>query len=80
MRPRILFLDHVGVLGGGQLSLLDIARNYAASSRVVLFSDGIYRQKLDETGIQIDLFSMSANLRNVKRESGFLSSLISIHI
>jgi len=43
MKRRILFIDHAGVLGGGELSLLDIAHHFKDSGHVVLFEDGPFR-------------------------------------
>lgn len=72
MSPRVLFLDHVGVLGGGELSLLDIARHFRASSRVVLFGDGPFRARLEEEGIGVSVWPMGASAAGVTRGEGGL--------
>lgn len=68
MLPRILFLDHVGVLGGGELSLLDIARHFAATSEVLLFEEGPFRERLERAGVAVDVVEAAASVRNVRRE------------
>ncbi|PSP10670.1 MAG: glycosyltransferase family 1 protein, partial [Cyanobacteria bacterium SW_9_47_5] len=42
-RRRVLFVDHTAVMGGGELSLLDIATAYRETSQVLLFTDGPFR-------------------------------------
>ncbi|MBE9029527.1 glycosyltransferase family 4 protein [filamentous cyanobacterium LEGE 11480] len=46
MRPKILFLDQSGKLGGAELSLLDIAIHYDDRCLVALFADGPFQARL----------------------------------
>ena len=48
---KILFIDHTAVMGGAELSLLDLASAYAASCKVLLFKDGILRERLEQLGL-----------------------------
>ena len=75
MSPRVLFVDHVGVLGGGELSLLDIARHFRVNSRVVLFEDGPFRTRLEEAGVEVDVWPVAASVSEVTREGQGLHDL-----
>ncbi len=70
MSPRILFVDHVGVLGGAELSLLDIARHFKETSRVVLFEDGPFRERLARTGVAVEVLPAPGAVARVAREGG----------
>jgi len=78
MLPRLLFLDHVGVLGGGELSLLDIARHFSAGSKVLLFEDGPFRERLAAAGVAVDVVPAPASVHQVRREGGFLHDVRSL--
>lgn len=78
MDPRILFMDHVGVLGGGELSLLDIVEHFKNTSRVVLLADGPLRVEMEKRGIEVEVLSASEVIQRVKREGGFLNDLLAI--
>ncbi|GJG86382.1 glycosyl transferase [Gemmatimonadetes bacterium T265] len=69
MTARVLFLDHVGVLGGAELSLLDIARHHAGSSTVALMADGPFGERLRAAGVRTVLLTASAATRGLRRES-----------
>ncbi len=78
MRPRILFVDHVGVLGGGELSLLDIAEHYKERGRVALFAEGPFRERLEQRGIKVEVLPASSAVNAVSREGGIISDLIAL--
>ena len=40
-RSRVLFIDHVGVLGGAELALFDVVCAYRHTSTVLLFADAM---------------------------------------
>jgi glycosyltransferase involved in cell wall biosynthesis len=69
MRPRVLFLDHTGALGGAELCLLDIAGHFRETSAVALMADGPFRQKLESHGVKTLLLESAASLHQVKRGS-----------
>ncbi len=75
MKPRILFVDHVGVLGGAELSLLDIARYFKESSRVVLFEDGPFRERLEQAGVHVHVLPAPGAVARVAREGGLTADL-----
>jgi glycosyltransferase involved in cell wall biosynthesis len=69
MIPRILFVDHAGVLGGAELSLLDLARQLRDRSAVLLFADGPFRQRLEAEGVTVELLASDAKLLAVRRDA-----------
>ena len=75
MRPRILFVDQSGVLGGGELSLLEIAKHCRDACRVVLLSDGPFRALLEEASVPVTVLAAPPALTGVARERGGLREL-----
>lgn len=74
---KILFIDHTAVMGGAELSLLDLATAYSSTSKVLLFEDGILRQRLEEAGVEVCVIPASSTMLKLKT-SGGLSSLATI--
>lgn len=72
---RILFLDHTGMLGGAELSLLDIARHFRAEGRVLLFGDGPFRGRLQEAGVAVTVEPAGEALQRVRRDGGPAAAL-----
>ncbi len=68
MTLRVLALDHVGVLGGAELSLLDIASAFGDEMSVRLFVDGPFRDALANRGVDVQVLPMGA-LASVRKES-----------
>ena len=75
---RVLFIDQSGSLGGGELSLLDIASDWQKTSEVVLFEDGPFRSRLESEGICVSVEAAGKSILQVRRENGFFSSIASI--
>lgn len=73
--PRILFLDQSGALGGAELTLLDIVKDWRGQCSVLLFSDGEFRRLLDEMGAHTIDMRLPERLDAFRRESGLLSAL-----
>src|SRR5687767_6528151 len=67
---RVLFVDHSAVLGGGELSLLDISRRYRETSTVLLLSDGPFRDLLQSAGVRVQLLDAGASVLGVRRDGG----------
>ncbi|MBI5817882.1 MAG: glycosyltransferase family 4 protein [Verrucomicrobia bacterium] len=74
-RPRVLFIDHAGVLGGGQYSLLDIARHFASSCKVLLFADGPFRERLQQYGVSVEVLPAPRKVSGVSRQATLLQDL-----
>ncbi|MEY2833941.1 MAG: hypothetical protein RLZZ574_3200 [Cyanobacteriota bacterium] len=71
---KILFVDHTAAMGGAELSLLDLSSAYKQTSKVLLFSDGTLRDRLQKAGVEVSVAQASATMLNL-RTSGGLSSL-----
>lgn len=72
----MLFLDHVGVLGGGELSLLDIATDWRETGRVVLLADGPFRERLEAAGVPVRVLDSTHSLGGLHREGGGAADLL----
>ncbi len=66
---RILFVDHAAVLGGAELSLLDIAIALRERSNVVLFEHGPFEERLRANGVAVRILGGSGALRSIKKSS-----------
>ncbi|KFG93594.1 glycosyl transferase family 1 [Burkholderia paludis] len=67
--PATLVLDQSGVLGGAELSLLEIMKHMRAHADVLLFDDGPFRAALDEIGARVDVVEQGA-LAGVRKQGG----------
>lgn len=65
---KVLALDQSGVLGGAELSLLEIARHMKESIDVLLFDDGPFRIALEEAGVNVDVLDAPA-LHGISKQS-----------
>ena len=68
VEPRALFIDHAGVLGGAELSLLDVATAFGARAEVVLLADGPFRIALEARGIAVSVVPLGA-LQQIKKST-----------
>ncbi|QGZ63473.1 glycosyltransferase family 4 protein [Paraburkholderia acidisoli] len=67
--PRVLAIDQSGVLGGAELSLLEVVKGLQSRVDVLLFNDGPFREALDAAGANVEVIESGA-LRNVRRDGG----------
>ena len=67
--PRVLAIDQSGVLGGAELSLLEVVKGLRARIDVLLFDDGPFREALDQAGASVEVLAADG-LRNVRRDGG----------
>ncbi len=74
---KILFIDHTAVLGGAELSLLDLATYHAECSKVLLFQDGSLGDRLKEAGVAVTIAPASETMLELRSSSG-LGSLRAI--
>lgn len=70
---KILFIDHTAVMGGAELSLLDLATAYAKTSKVLLFEDGPLRKRLEQSGVGVSIASASSSMLDLRASSGLKS-------
>jgi glycosyltransferase involved in cell wall biosynthesis len=75
MTKRILFIDQSGVLGGAELSLLDIVRRLGPGNEVALLSDGPLRTRLEEACVPVSLFPLGRTLGGIRRATGLIGAL-----
>ncbi|NVI05376.1 glycosyltransferase family 4 protein [Paraburkholderia youngii] len=69
--PRILAVDQSGVLGGAELSLLEIVKALRSRIEVVLFDDGPFNTALAKTGVEVSVLDAGV-LKNVRKQGGSL--------
>ena len=74
---KILFVDHTAVMGGAELCLEDLAKAYTDSSAVVLFEDGVLRQRLQASNLNVSVAPAAKSMLDLRTSSG-LRSLRSI--
>jgi glycosyltransferase involved in cell wall biosynthesis len=67
----VLFLDHVGALGGAELALVDVAHSYRDTSTFLLFADGPFRERLTKVGIPVKVIEGRKALHAVRRETAW---------
>ncbi|MDP9024892.1 MAG: glycosyltransferase, partial [Candidatus Eremiobacteraeota bacterium] len=66
---RVLAVDQSGVLGGAELSLLEVMKNMRGTNETVLFDDGPFRIALEAVGLKVDVLDGAA-LGGVSKEGG----------
>ena len=67
--PSVLFVDHTGVMGGAQHSLLDIAEANRGRGAVALLEDGPFAAALESRGVRVVRIEGGAALRRIKKSS-----------
>ena len=75
--PRVVFLDQSGELGGGELSLLDIVASRVGASRVILFSEGPFRERLVAVGASVTMIAGAA-IFGIRRRSSLFAAMKSV--
>ncbi len=73
---KILFLDQSGNLGGAELCLIDIAKNYRDNCLVGLFADGTFPHLLQQHDIPVQV--LTDRSIQVRKESGLVKGLSSL--
>jgi Glycosyltransferase len=79
LTPRVLFVNQASVLGGGELSLLDIVKQLPFQNRVALFRDGVLCERLRRANVEVDVLDHSSDgLAKVRKDSGMRDVLFSL--
>ncbi len=73
---KILFLDQSGQPGGAELCLIEIAKPYRDRCLVALFSDGPFRQLLEEHHIPVQV--MAAKPLTIRKDSSWIKGIGSL--
>jgi glycosyltransferase involved in cell wall biosynthesis len=75
LKPRVLFLDHTGGIGGAELILLDVIKWHGAAGSVVLFADGPFRERLEEVGAEVRVLPAPGAVNRVSRKGKMVRNL-----
>ena len=67
----VLFVDHTGMMGGAQHSLLDIAEANRDRGAIALLEDGPFATALEDRGVRVILIAGGSALRRLKKTSAF---------
>ena len=76
MKPRVLFLDHTGVLGGAELFLLELAARWDGERQVMLFADGPFRERLERMAVPVVVLNAAKSMASVGRGERGLAQLL----
>jgi glycosyltransferase involved in cell wall biosynthesis len=68
---RVLFVDHTGMMGGAQHSLLDIAEAHRDHCAIALLEDGPFATALEARGVRVLRIDGGGALRRIKKTSVF---------
>jgi len=69
-RPRVVFLDHVARLSGGEIALLRVLpRLQGIEAHVVLAEDGPLAGRLTRAGISVEFLPIAPSARDVRKDS-----------
>ena len=67
---RVLAVDQSGVLGGAELSLLEVMKNMRGTNETVLFDDGPFRIALEAVGIESRCARRRRARRHLSKDGG----------
>ncbi len=68
-RPRVVYLDHVARLSGGEIALLRLLPHLDRSDvHVVLAEDGPLAKRLAESGVSAEVLPLASSARDLRRE------------
>ena len=67
---KILFVDHTASLGGAELNLLDLATAYSQTSKVLLFENGAFRERLENRKIKVEVIQVPEKILNLRASAG----------
>lgn len=75
MNPRILFINHSSALGGAELCLADLVGHFRPASRVVLFEEGPFQERLQREEVDVTVLSGRDDVKKIVREGGIVQDL-----
>ena len=67
-RPRVVFLDHVGRLSGGELALARLVENLDVDAHVILGEDGPLAERLQKAGAEVEVLPLPPIARDLRRD------------
>jgi glycosyltransferase involved in cell wall biosynthesis len=69
-RPRVVYLDHVARLSGGEIALLRVLPHLRRiNAHVILGEEGPLADRLAQAGVSVEVLPIAASLRDLRRES-----------
>ncbi|MFG0253511.1 MAG: glycosyltransferase family 4 protein [Rhodopirellula sp. JB053] len=77
-KPRVLFVDQTGQLGGAELCLYDLVTRRNGDDRVVLFQDGPFRELLAGGGVSAEVLPISSRAATLRKDSGVAQKLSAV--
>jgi glycosyltransferase involved in cell wall biosynthesis len=68
-RPRVVYLDHVARLSGGEIALMRLLpRLHGVRTHMVLGEQGPLAERLQQSGISVEVLEISSSARDVRRD------------
>ncbi len=82
-RARVVYLDHIARLSGGEIALLRLLPHLrSVNAHVILGEDGPLAQRLQQEGISVEVLPISSAARDLRRDTvrpGAASPLAALH-
>ncbi|PCJ95750.1 MAG: hypothetical protein COA45_12040 [Zetaproteobacteria bacterium] len=75
LNSKILFLTHVGNMGGAEAKMMILAESLRDNSEVCMFEKGALQQTLDDQRIKHSTLEMPDIIKSFKREDGLFSAV-----
>ncbi len=68
-RLRVVYLDHVGQLSGGELALLRLLSHlHDVNAHVILFEDGPFAERLNQACISVEIFPLAPEVGGIRKD------------
>ncbi len=69
-RPRVVFLDHVARMSGGEIALLRLLPHLSrVSAHVILGEEGPLADRLSQAGVSVEVMEIARSARDVRKDS-----------
>ena len=69
-RPRVVYLDHVARLSGGEIALLRLLPHLGEiSAHVILGEDGPLAERLSQAGVSVEVITIAPAARDARKDS-----------
>ncbi len=74
-KQKILFLTHVGNMGGAEAKMISLAKSVPNNSEICMFQDGELKDTVQKAGLKYSVLEMPSSIVSFKREQGLFSAL-----
>ena len=74
-KERILFLTHVGEMGGAEAKMISLANSIEKTKHICLFQHGSLEAKIKNEELEVSVLEMPKAVSSFKRENGILGAL-----